>query len=80
MIIHLLNYLIPIFLIAYALLVWFTLKAWFTTEQAQIPKRGTKAWLIYMHGQIWFHILWITVAIGFGSIVARWIKEQLGGV
>ncbi len=74
------NYLIAGFIVAYAVLVGYTILIYFNTDVKEVPKRGSKGYPIYMHGWIWFHTLWISFAFALGSIVAKWIGEQLGGM
>jgi len=75
---HLLNHLIAAFIVAYAVLVGYTIILYFICPDMAVPKKGTKGYPIYMHGWIWFHALWISFAFALGSIIAKWIGEQLG--
>lgn len=74
------NYLIAAFIVAYAVLVGYTILIYFNTDAKEVPQRKAKGYPIYMHGKIWFNALWISFAFALGSIVARWIGEQLGGM
>ena len=77
---YLFNYLIATIIVAYGVLVFFTLKVWLSTEQSKIPPKGSKAWMIYTHGEIWFHALWIACAVALGSLLIQWVKFNLGGM
>ncbi|KKN01628.1 hypothetical protein LCGC14_1126000 [marine sediment metagenome] len=74
------NYLIAGFIVAYAVLVGYTILIYFNTDTNAVPKRGSKGYPVYMHGLIWFNGLWISFAFALGSIIAKWIGEQLGGM
>ena len=74
------NYLIAAFIVAYAVLVGYTILIYFNTDTKEVPARKSKGYPIYTHGRIWFNVLWIAVAVALGSIIAKWIGEPLGGM
>ncbi len=74
------NYLIAGFIVAYAVLVGWTIILYHLTEVGEVPKKGSKAYPIYMHGWIWFNVLWIAFAFALGSIIVDWFAGRLGGM